>query len=564
MDKKGVHSLGAAEDFLKRDISESSSKLEKDCFQIAFVIFVMGHVLAPSTKHDYGSIDFWGALVDTENIGQFNWCEYVVQCMLAGVRRIKTDIRSGNMATNLVGCHLFLQIFLLDNHNLFMMNKPHSVLPRASVFDQDSFRKMIIHATDVGKSTSSYASAPIRYYSLVCYARSKHGEVEKSDSRHTAKSPQRPATSCAGSSAKSSRKDLPSPSHAPHLIHEMMPTTICMLGPSDFLNYLNRQYPHLASDEMTVLLKELNARCLSHITTTRRQIQLEMMRFADKLYGARTRICTCCTTRAHAVPPRATSATKDGGVTTPATTPFAGRRLELSPCEGITSTSKRTKTVRTHQCPSEPRMESALRHVLQTLNLFAKQNLNGISELYIDLPNDATTTIFGQRSNDLPGCKYVSRPGFETNPWCRGVVTCPPQPGVAHLIQQHLLNADGTELAGNFIVHEEPRFIRITSFVIPDQLTGNNIIGHELMSILFRRFAQIDCDAETENPFLRWRHPLEPELRTMVLLDSDFLHTVSIQKQLSADSLKYDLTSTQMFITAVPRPEGWMVIIWDM
>ena len=58
MDKKGVHSLGAAEDFLKRDISESSSKLEKDCFQIAFVIFVMGHVLAPSTKHDYGSIDF--------------------------------------------------------------------------------------------------------------------------------------------------------------------------------------------------------------------------------------------------------------------------------------------------------------------------------------------------------------------------------------------------------------------------------------------------------------------------------------------------------------------------
>ncbi|KAM3244997.1 hypothetical protein ACQJBY_056373 [Aegilops geniculata] len=516
MDKKGVHSLGAAEDFLKRDISESSSKLEKDCFQIAFVIFVMGHVLAPSTKHDYGSIDFWGALADTENIDQFNWCGYVLQCMLAGVRRLKNDICSGNMATNLVGCHLFLQIFLLDNLDLFMMNKPHSVLPRVSVFDQDSFRKMIIQASDVGKSNSSYASGPLRHYSLVCYARSKHGETEKSASRHTTKSPPQPATSCAGSSAKSTRRDLPTPSHAPHLIHELTPTIIRMLGPSDFLNYLNRQYPHLASDEMTVLLKELNARCLSHITTARGQIQLEMMRFADKLYGARTRVCTCCTTHAHVVsppppPPRATSASKVDGFTTPATNPFAGRRLELSPCEGMTSRSKRAKTARSHESTSEPTMESALRHVLRSLTLFAKQNLNGISELYIDLPNDAPTTIFGQRSNDLPGRKYVSRPGFQTDPWCRGVVPYPPQPGVAQLIEQHLLNVDETELAGNFIVHEEPRFIRITGSVIRDQLAGNNIIGHELMSIIFRHFAQLDCEAETENPYLRWRHPIEPE-----------------------------------------------------
>lgn len=59
MDKKGVHSLSAAEVFLMRDISEPSSKLEKDCFQIAFVIFVMGH--------DYATIDFWGALANTDD-----------------------------------------------------------------------------------------------------------------------------------------------------------------------------------------------------------------------------------------------------------------------------------------------------------------------------------------------------------------------------------------------------------------------------------------------------------------------------------------------------------------
>jgi hypothetical protein len=45
MDKAGVCSLRAAEGFIKRDIRDESSKLAKDCFQIAFVIFVIGHLL---------------------------------------------------------------------------------------------------------------------------------------------------------------------------------------------------------------------------------------------------------------------------------------------------------------------------------------------------------------------------------------------------------------------------------------------------------------------------------------------------------------------------------------
>jgi hypothetical protein len=72
LDRSGEHSLRAVEEFLKRDVRDESSKIEKDCFQIAFVIFVMGHLLAPSTKYDYCQIDFWGAVANTENIAQFN------------------------------------------------------------------------------------------------------------------------------------------------------------------------------------------------------------------------------------------------------------------------------------------------------------------------------------------------------------------------------------------------------------------------------------------------------------------------------------------------------------
>jgi hypothetical protein len=65
MQQAGVHSLQAAEEFLKKDITDESSMLEKYCFQIAFVIFAMGHVLAPTTKHDYATIKFWGVITNT-------------------------------------------------------------------------------------------------------------------------------------------------------------------------------------------------------------------------------------------------------------------------------------------------------------------------------------------------------------------------------------------------------------------------------------------------------------------------------------------------------------------
>ncbi|EMS61913.1 hypothetical protein TRIUR3_27053 [Triticum urartu] len=41
---KGTHSLKAAEAYLMRDITANSRKIDMDCFKIAFVIFVIGHV----------------------------------------------------------------------------------------------------------------------------------------------------------------------------------------------------------------------------------------------------------------------------------------------------------------------------------------------------------------------------------------------------------------------------------------------------------------------------------------------------------------------------------------
>jgi hypothetical protein len=55
---------------------------------MAFMIFVMGHMLAPSTKYDYATIAFWG-LAKTKNISQFNWYEYVLQAPYTSTRKMQ-------------------------------------------------------------------------------------------------------------------------------------------------------------------------------------------------------------------------------------------------------------------------------------------------------------------------------------------------------------------------------------------------------------------------------------------------------------------------------------------
>ncbi|KAI5000618.1 hypothetical protein ZWY2020_005207 [Hordeum vulgare] len=402
---------------------------------------------------------------------QFNWCEYVIQCMLAG-------------------------IFLLDNLDLGIYNKQHGSLPRVKYFDQTSVRGMIIMATDVGKPVTSYASAPIRHLSTVCYARSKHSHDEQSASRNTADPPHEQSLSYGRSTTKTSRMADDSGTPARRMIDELTPTTIHLLGLTDFCNYLRSQYSHLAGDETTLLLKEINARCLSHPSTARGQIQLELMKFADKIIDARNRTCTCCAARGFAeCPPKLSSAMDEGDITTPTTNVSVGHRLRPTSFAGNTSTSKQTKTGR------KPQPSTATAHILHMVSQFARNNVRAISQLYIDLPNDGSTTVFGERRSDLPGRKYVTRPGFQT-PWGREVAPYPPQPGVTELIEQFFMSSTHSELARNYLVHEEPRFIRITGLDIRDQLASKKEISHELMSVLLHRFAQLDDKAENLPPYL--------------------------------------------------------------
>jgi hypothetical protein len=66
-------SLEPAKELLMNDITEKSSTIHKECFQTAFVFFVMGHLFCPSSKHDYTSVDYLESLCKADKISDYDW-----------------------------------------------------------------------------------------------------------------------------------------------------------------------------------------------------------------------------------------------------------------------------------------------------------------------------------------------------------------------------------------------------------------------------------------------------------------------------------------------------------
>uniref|UniRef100_A0A0A9AN99 Aminotransferase-like plant mobile domain-containing protein n=1 Tax=Arundo donax TaxID=35708 RepID=A0A0A9AN99_ARUDO len=109
LDRSSARSFKGLESVLQDQIDENSSRQEIDRFKIAFVIYVMVHLLAPSAKWDHGNIDFWGALKNADLIDRFNWCRYVYGHVLEDAQRVRECVSQNLPVTSISGCHLFLQ-----------------------------------------------------------------------------------------------------------------------------------------------------------------------------------------------------------------------------------------------------------------------------------------------------------------------------------------------------------------------------------------------------------------------------------------------------------------------
>uniref|UniRef100_A0A8I6YG45 Uncharacterized protein n=1 Tax=Hordeum vulgare subsp. vulgare TaxID=112509 RepID=A0A8I6YG45_HORVV len=157
---------------------------------------------------------------------------------------------ANNASTNLTRCHLFLQIFLLDNLDLGIFNKPHNVLPRISVFDGDSLRRMLTMAVDPIKGATSYSHANLRDVSTVCYTR------QKSQISAPLSSASKKAARVCDSTTLGHDKNTNTP--CKHVNSSRPEPNVATPGPLDFAKYLPETYPQLVADEVTMMLKQHN------------------------------------------------------------------------------------------------------------------------------------------------------------------------------------------------------------------------------------------------------------------------------------------------------------------
>ncbi|RLN12245.1 hypothetical protein C2845_PM09G02040 [Panicum miliaceum] len=268
---KEPHSLKRVESVLAKELTESSSRLEQECFQIAFVIYVMGHLLAPSLKHDYVSVDYWGALKNADHIIHYNWCNYVVRAVLDAAIKVQSGWH-GKGPMTIPGCHLFLQVFYLDNMDLGCYTLPHKVFPRIKEFNSERMRVMIRQSVHSGGPDDICAFAMPRIAESVCYQRRyiersmSSGEVAKQNWRAASTIP---STSSAHNVEEQQKAGDCTPGVETTPPNKSVPEVVDIgrfLNPGGFYEYLKLKYPDIIGCDVLDLMKRHNAKCVKHYT----------------------------------------------------------------------------------------------------------------------------------------------------------------------------------------------------------------------------------------------------------------------------------------------------------
>ncbi|VAH75562.1 unnamed protein product [Triticum turgidum subsp. durum] len=585
---RGTHSLKAAEAYLSRCIAESSTQLEQDCFKIAFVIFVVGHVLAPTAKHDYILIDFWAALNDISKIKDWNWGGYVLKNLFQAVKKFKADVLRRNPTVHIVGCHLFLQLFVLDSLELGVLNRARGVTPRIGLYDYESIKNM------VEKITVNSAPCEVSF----------HGAPVRSELSVRNLSVCRPKEVC----ATNTPKPTTAPKKANATCTPIPRNSYAKTDAQEFSNYIRTRYPSISTEKLGVLLREQNARGLANISEMRQAFQSNMFTFTDKLMICIADSCTCC--KAHGskrcilkredtntdnVPPMAS--VDQTQFSTPLVSKIGPRLPAPGNHEGTVSANSHVSRKRDGSLSSSvqsgtskktySRDQQAIVALTPTYSQ-SPHNQNPISQdrtimeiasnivaFYDDLTAILVTyyaeirptpafVLFGSTTDGVPLKIDLPQCNFGRDPWVAGSVPAPPIPTVLRAIRDWMTGASMLNLERKWIVHPKPRLISLDGVEIHRQLVLNDPMTHEMATAIFHRLGQIDMLFSKDTPRHIWRKFVEPDFATTILANADPLTVQSIRTSFQEGTSSCNPASCRMWYISAILPDSWTVYAFDM
>ncbi|XP_073360820.1 uncharacterized protein [Aegilops tauschii subsp. strangulata] len=491
--------------------------MEKDCFQIAFVIFVMGYLIAPCTKYDSMTIDFWGALANPELIAQFNWCEYGIQKLLAAVSKVQSDYQSKAATVHLFACHFFFQL------------RPA---------DQVCYTRPDVRSQ--GFIDADVTSASGRYPNVEVSVRMKQRTPELVV----------PATTTRADSLGDARSAYHS------------------LGPRDFANHLRRScHGDPVLEELSLMLKQQNAKCTLSMSLLRSRMQADMLSFADRIVSLVRDRCRCCEKRGRSKCISLNWSDKSSedaqGIEQKALWTVA-RRLEMSDEEDLKMGSpEHLDAAPVYDNPVVDNQVMEERNpTLDIIGLYAQVIVDTVRSLYDTAEEEPNVVYFGNMEATLPKRKYAMSASFARSPWLSGCLPQPPPISLVNKFSTWISRDNDSDLDSLWFEHKFPRMLRVNAVCVKQQFFGAHPLDHEVAVLALRRFNQLDVEAQAVSKYLLWREVLEPDFSTHALAGEKVAHIKAVQLQIA--HAHHDITACQTFYTPVILDHGWAAYMWDM
>ncbi|KAL6599166.1 hypothetical protein ACP70R_046030 [Stipagrostis hirtigluma subsp. patula] len=582
---KDYRSIKAAQEILDRQYGEQMSRQEVDAFKVAFVVFIISALLAPSTRHDCANTDYWAALSRIDMIAQYDWCSYVIYRLLIACSKLKSDIRKKLRSPTLTGCTLFLQILYLDSTNLGALSMAHEGFPRCRWFTTERLRTMA--AADVVKS-----------------------HIEKTESDFGASLP-RPAAEVAYTWAQGSTDE----SYETNGTNRIFSAALAMVDASDIPYeaaapiYIAILQHHRAMQEfhdaeaaklievVTSIAKSFkrgffyssplagNKRCAlpsssaepSRSILKKRQVafsQKVSMRWPDgsesEIEGSSRKyqamwdesapsfdlgidgdsdqdeapLGTVASLSRHPIHElRDENALDESDL--PLTQCPTGNWYLHTPSKSSTPSDSKDSPISVNKAMSE--------YYLWSRQVKANRFIN------LNVQSSAPQLAFNHKKKLVVGPYRLP-----STPWNLGQKRYKPSKQSMALYRWLCTLQPHTNITEPWIVHSKPKDIELTMYELHEQVTGRSEFEIDFMDICIRCIRQHDDSLYPSTSRCRWRHLMEADFMAGVIAGKRITEIESIAEQLLGEHLSYDIPSCRFIFFPGIVNQRWVCYAWDL
>ncbi|PNT62770.1 hypothetical protein BRADI_4g07956v3 [Brachypodium distachyon] len=506
-------SLKDAERIVLMELTADSTRLEKDSFKMAYVIIVMGHMLSPSTKYDHVNADFLGALRCTEEIGQYNWCAYIIKGIIDAANKVQDDITKNRVVSNIAGAHIFLQVHYLDNLLLGPLQPKKNIFPRCKVFPTDVINKLILADTKPG---GGYGACKFNARGISIAPTPSTSHIVAAASTINPLKNQMGAT----------------PATSAPLFSNVPPTysATAALTAATLPRFLREKYPQLNNTALADAFKQYNAnmtRAMNERHSAEKNSTLQqnlwladkVLRFisshstGNQLYcrmsGLKHRHSSAQiegTQKTHAYETEADSKDRAIESTPKRSSPTVNNASSIKKCKSDASASNddstKTPPPPAPTCtPCSPAATRACMEVVMADLILRTDN--------VDCPE--SKVLFGHFSASPPDKRRTRKGVFAPSPWSEGYIHPKPPGDLMVSLMDWISDAGLQYMKIKWMTSEFPRYIFVPGSEIRDQIVRSTNLDFELCDLLLRRFTQLDTMMEPNSSKFRWRHILESD-----------------------------------------------------